>query len=82
MTAIPWIDESRTFPSPRRFIQTNPELPDDLLALSESMDEELLLSAYQQGIFPWYSDGQPVMWWCTSPRMVLNTAEILSLIHI
>ena len=76
MTAIPWIDESRTFPSPRRFIQTNPELPDDLLALSESMDEELLLSAYQQGIFPWYSDGQPVMWWCTSPRMVLNTAEI------
>jgi len=76
MTAIPWIDEDRSFPSPRQFIQKNPELPEDLIALSESMDEELLLEAYRQGIFPWYNEGQPVMWWCTSPRMVLKCSEI------
>ena len=76
MTAIPWIDEDRSFPSPRQFTQTNPELPKDLIALSESMDEELLLKAYRQGIFPWYSEGQPVMWWCTSPRMVLECSAI------
>jgi leucyl/phenylalanyl-tRNA--protein transferase len=40
------------------------------------MDERLLLAAYRQGIFPWYSEGQPVMWWCTSPRMVLDTRQI------
>jgi leucyl/phenylalanyl-tRNA--protein transferase len=40
------------------------------------MDEQLLLEAYRQGIFPWYSEGQPVMWWCTSPRMVLDTRQI------
>jgi leucyl/phenylalanyl-tRNA---protein transferase len=76
MKVNPWIDAHRTFPSPRHFVQTHPELPDDLIALSETMDDELLLNAYRQGIFPWYSAGQPIMWWCTSPRMVLHTAEI------
>ncbi len=77
MTAIPWIEPHRPlFPSPRTFVQDDPELPDDLLALSDSMDEHLLLTAYRQGIFPWYSEGQPVMWWCTSPRMVLDTRQI------
>jgi leucyl/phenylalanyl-tRNA--protein transferase len=77
MTAIPWIElHSPLFPSPRTFVQDNPELPEDLIALSDSMDEQLLLAAYRQGIFPWYSEGQPVMWWCTSPRMVLDTSQI------
>jgi leucyl/phenylalanyl-tRNA--protein transferase len=77
MTAIPWIElHSPLFPSPRTFVQDNPELPQDLIALSDSMDEQLLLAAYRQGIFPWYSEGQPVMWWCTSPRMVLDTRQI------
>lgn len=34
-----------------------------------------LCAAYGQGIFPWFSDGQPILWWSTDPRMVLHTAE-------
>ena len=42
-----------------------------LLAIGGGLSVERLLQAYSQGCFPWYSDGQPVMWWCTHPRMVL-----------
>lgn len=76
MTAITWLEHDSQFPSPRLFTQDDPELPSDLIALSESLNENLLLAAYRQGIFPWYSAGQPVMWWCTSPRMVLETRHI------
>jgi leucyl/phenylalanyl-tRNA--protein transferase len=76
MTAIPWLNTESPFPSPRTFIQDDPELPDGLIAISESMDENRLLEAYRHGIFPWYSEGEPVLWWCTSPRMVLATDRI------
>jgi leucyl/phenylalanyl-tRNA--protein transferase len=42
-----------------------------LLAIGGGLSLTRLLEAYGQGCFPWYSDGQPVMWWCTHPRMVL-----------
>ena len=42
-----------------------------LLAIGGGLSVSRLLEAYGQGCFPWYSDGQPVMWWCTDPRMVL-----------
>ncbi len=35
-----------------------------------------LLSAYRQGIFPWYSQGQPILWWCPDPRLVLYPEEL------
>jgi len=35
-----------------------------------------LLSAYQQGIFPWFNDDEPILWWCPNPRMILNTDEM------
>jgi leucyl/phenylalanyl-tRNA--protein transferase len=38
-----------------------------------------LLEAYRQGIFPWYSPGQPVLWWSPDPRMVLPVAEFQAL---
>ena len=43
-----------------------------LLAASQSLDADGLEHAYQQGIFPWYSPGQPVLWWSPDPRMVLD----------
>ena len=43
-----------------------------LLAASQSLDADRLVQAYQQGIFPWYSPGQPVLWWSPDPRMVLD----------
>lgn len=45
--------------------------PDGLLALGGDLSPERLLRAYRQGIFPWYSAGQPILWWSPDPRMVL-----------
>ncbi len=46
--------------------------PDGLLALGGDLSPERLLSAYRHGIFPWYSEGQPILWWSPDPRMVLR----------
>lgn len=46
-----------------------------LLALGGGLAVERLLEAYGQACFPWYSAGQPVMWWSTDPRMVLHTED-------
>lgn len=43
-----------------------------LLAVGGGLSVERLIEAYGQACFPWYSDGQPVMWWSTDPRMVLS----------
>lgn len=45
--------------------------PDGLLAVGGDLSVERLSTAYQSGIFPWYSDGQPILWWSPDPRMVL-----------
>lgn len=50
--------------------------PDGLLAVGGDLSIERLLNAYQQGIFPWYSEGQPVLWWSPDPRMVLIPDEV------
>lgn len=44
---------------------------DGLLAVSRELSLERLKEAYYNGIFPWYSEGQPVLWWSPDPRMVL-----------
>lgn len=46
-----------------------------LLAAGGGLSVQRLLSAYSQGIFPWYSPGQPILWWSTDPRMVLRPVE-------
>ena len=46
-----------------------------LLAAGGSLSPTRLTEAYSKGVFPWYSDGQPVLWWSPDPRMVLLTAE-------
>lgn len=48
---------------------------DGLLAFGGSLSPEWLVTAYSQGIFPWYSEGQPVLWWSPDPRMVLFPDE-------
>ena len=53
------------FPDPRLAEE------DGLLAFGGDLSVKRLLLAYQHGIFPWYSEGQPVMWWSPDPRMVL-----------
>lgn len=50
--------------------------PDGLLAVGGDLSPPRLLNAYRQGIFPWYSDGQPILWWTPDPRMVFRTEAI------
>lgn len=46
--------------------------PDGLLAIGGDLKPARLLDAYQRGIFPWYSEGQPILWWSPNPRCVLE----------
>ncbi len=54
-----------TFPDPR-FAES-----DGLLAIGGDLKPERLLEAYRRGIYPWYTDGYPILWWCPDPRFVL-----------
>lgn len=45
---------------------------DGLLAVGGDLSSERLLLAYRSGIFPWYSEGQPLLWWSPNPRMILK----------
>ena len=50
--------------------------PDGLLAIGGDLSTSQLLTAYRRGIFPWYSEGQPVLWWSPNPRCVLIPENI------
>jgi len=50
--------------------------PDGLLAVGGDLSSRRLLAAYRHGIFPWYSDGQPILWWSPDPRMVFDTGHV------
>ena len=45
--------------------------PDGLLAVGGDLSAQRLVAAYQQGIFPWFNPGQPILWWSPDPRMIL-----------
>jgi len=49
---------------------------DGLLAVGGDLSPERLLLAYSKGIFPWYSDNDPIMWWCTHPRFILSPKKL------
>jgi leucyl/phenylalanyl-tRNA--protein transferase len=50
--------------------------PNGLLAAGGGLGVARLIEAYARGIFPWFSDGDPVLWWCPDPRMVLATDAV------
>jgi leucyl/phenylalanyl-tRNA--protein transferase len=50
--------------------------PNGLIAVGGDLSHNRLLSAYKQGIFPWFSEGEPILWWSPNPRMVLFPEEI------
>lgn len=50
--------------------------PNGLVAIGGDLSPQRLLSAYQQGIFPWFSDDEPILWWSPDPRMVLFPDEL------
>ena len=50
--------------------------PDGLLAAGGDLAQERILAAYRRGIFPWYDDGQPILWWSPDPRCVLRPERL------
>ncbi|MES2016752.1 MAG: leucyl/phenylalanyl-tRNA--protein transferase [Pseudomonadota bacterium] len=69
---IPWLETHSPFPDVSEALTMDAP---GLLAAGADLSPERLLAAYQRGIFPWFSEGQPILWWSTDPRMVLMTAN-------
>jgi leucyl/phenylalanyl-tRNA--protein transferase len=67
--AIFQLTESTVFPDPRDAEENG------LLAVGGDLSTKRLLAAYSKGIFPWYSEGEPPLWWFTDPRLVLFPQE-------
>jgi len=65
---------SLAFPDPALALGPDSDAP-GLLAVGGDLSPERLLAAYRLGIFPWFGPGQPILWWCLQPRMVLKTAD-------
>jgi leucyl/phenylalanyl-tRNA--protein transferase len=70
MTIFLLTGDSSGFPPPRLAD------PSGLLAVGGDLTVERLVTAYQSGIFPWFSEGEPVLWWSPDPRLVLYPDEI------
>lgn len=51
-------------------------LPDGLVSIGGDLSPERLLDKYRQGVFPWYEEGQPVLWWCPDPRTVFDGCRV------
>ena len=68
MSSLPWLhDRDFEFPDPSSALRE----PNGLLAAGGSLAPERLIEAYGKGIFPWFEEGQPILWWTPDPRMVL-----------
>lgn len=71
---IPWLEPSDALPDTKLALGPDSEAP-GLLAAGRDLSPARLTEAYRRGIFPWFSEGQPVLWWTTDPRMVLPVSE-------
>src|SRR5690242_20153697 len=69
---IPWLEAADRFPPVERALRE----PNGLLAAGGDLSVERLVQAYRGGIFPWYSEGQPILWWSPDPRMALVPGEL------
>ncbi len=65
---LAWLERDDPFPSVERALKN----PHGLLCAGADLSMERLLEAYRRGIFPWYSRGEPLLWWSPDPRMVLE----------
>lgn len=69
---IPWLPPEPVFPPVDRALAE----PNGLLAAGGDLSPARILAAYRQGIFPWFSAGEPILWWSPDPRMVLFPSEL------
>ncbi len=69
MSLLPWLpSDSLDFPSPEQALKE----PSGLLCAGGDLSPERLERAYREGIFPWYEEGSPILWWSPDPRTVLR----------
>lgn len=71
MLRVPWLDADphAAFPAVTSALRE----PNGLLAIGGDLSVPRLLNAYAHGIFPWFSQGEPILWWSPDPRMVFHT---------
>ena len=72
--SIPWLEDDPGAPFPP--VASAMRDPDGLLAVGGDLSPRRLLNAYRHGIFPWFSEGQPILWWSPDPRMVFRTGAV------
>ncbi len=73
MGQISWLEPATTdFPATSLALDE----PNGLLAAGGDLSLPRMLAAYEQGIFPWYSDNDPILWWSPDPRLILDPREI------
>src|SRR5436305_3442627 len=69
---IPWLRGDAPFPPVSKALRS----PNGLLCAGGDLTPERIIEAYHHGIFPWYSEGEPILWWSPDPRMVLFPEEL------
>lgn len=69
---IPWLGREHVFPA----LESALADPNGLLAAGGDLSPARILAAYRRGIFPWFGEGDPILWWSPDPRMVLYPAQI------
>ncbi|MEO8037377.1 MAG: leucyl/phenylalanyl-tRNA--protein transferase [Betaproteobacteria bacterium] len=69
---IPWLRPGDAFPPTSKALKQ----PNGLLAAGADLTVGRLLDAYRHGIFPWFSDNEPILWWSPDPRMVIVPGEL------
>ena len=72
---IPWLDPHAAH-SPFPPLATALTDPNGLLAAGGDLSPQRLIEAYRSGIFPWFNEGEPILWWSPDPRMVLVPGEL------
>jgi len=75
VSSLRWLESAagpEALPNPASALRD----PNGLLAAGGSLEPEWLLTAYRHGIFPWYEEGQPILWWCPDPRAVLEPRNL------
>jgi leucyl/phenylalanyl-tRNA--protein transferase len=73
-TNLCWLDPNQPFPALSESWGAESNAP-GLLCAGGTLDTDTLLDAYSSGIYPWFSEGQPPLWWSPDPRMTLHVSE-------
>ena len=69
--SLTWLSPNSPFPAPEQALED----PPGLLAVGGDLSPQRLISAYRQGIFPWFMDDSPLLWWSPDPRCILSSTH-------